>query len=422
MLFNRHKALFTLGKAAFYGLTLAATIQASNGAYYDTLPKGVRMLALKQVRTGDIQSAFNRQQQEQPYFFRINLDSNSLEGFNEAAKNIFAQLKAISQEAYEEFSFGEYQAKGTADVKVNGAGLAYGLSNRLTLYGTFPWYDARVNLQIDRTKQNNHKEVARTLEAQGNTGQAQIISEIANQLPDVTGEVIQSVVVNGFNYQPLGNWQGEGMGDMELGAIYRLTNWDYAGLALSGGLVLPTGREDDPDILQDFGFGDGQTDAFVEFGGGYTLPFWTNMSFDSFVRYTYQFEHERVLRVPESSDYPYGSESLVFKEKLGNMWDWRTTANLQIRRWIGFSAGFLYNYIGLANYDSPNEFANQVHARETEIVQETVRLGAHFSTVPLYKSGDFFLPFNCNLTAQKIIGGQNTPKYSRYDVEFRFYF
>jgi hypothetical protein len=398
--------------------TLACFSPISFGAYYDTLPKGVRMLALKQVRTSTIESAFDRQQQERDYFFRLNLDASAIEDVDETLKSVFEQLKSVSPQAYEQITFGEYQAKGTADVKVDGAGLAFGLSNRLTIYGTFPWYDARVNLDIQRTRENNYKEVAASLD---DSSAAEILTQIAPDIPDINGGVVQSVVVNYLNYQPLGNWQAEGMGDMELGAIYRLTDWTNSGLAVTGGVVLPTGREDDPDILQDFAFGDGQADIFVEFGGGITIPD-TRWSFESFFRYTYQFSHDRVMRIPESADYPYSRENGLFTEKLGNMLDIRTEASFQLKRWVSFNGGFLYNYIGEAKYDSQFSLANDIHALSTERTQQTVRAGVLLSTVPLYQSGDFFLPFNCQLSAQQILGGMNTPKYARYDVEFRFYF
>lgn len=379
------------------------------------------MLALRQVQTSTIGSAFDRQQQEQDYFFRLNLNAESLQDADETLKALFEQVKSISPEAYEKLTFGEYQARGEAQVKVDGAGLAYGINNRLTVYGTFPWYDARVNLDIQRTKGNNYAEVATTLQASGDSSSAQILAQVANDLPDVNGGVVQSVVTNYMNYEPLGNWQATGMGDMEIGALYRLTSWENSGLALSGGVVLPTGRQDNPNILQDFAFGDGQTDLFLEFGGGFRIPD-TNWSFDSFMRYTYQFAHNRVMRVPESADYPYGSENASFEEKLGNMIDWRGEATYQIRRWIGVSAGAHYNYIGRAKYQSEYQLANQIHSIGTERSQQIVRGSLNFSTVPLYRSGDFFLPFTCQLAVQNIVGGMNTPKYNRYDIEFRFYF
>ncbi len=402
-------------------LALLVGLPAPQAAYYDTLPKGVRMVVMKQVQTSTINSAFDRQKQESQYFYRLDLNAKTIAEINTSFQAAFDQVKSISPEAYDQLTFGEYQAKGQAQVKVNGAGLAWGINNRLTIYSAFPYYDARVDLNVQRTKGNNYAAVADQLRKSGDNSSAQVISQVAPNLPDVNEGVVQSVVVNYLGYEPLGNWQAKGMGDVEVGALYRLTDWDYSGLALSGGIVLPTGRQDNPDVLQDFAFGDGQTDLFVEFGGGLTIPN-TRWSFDSFARYTYQFAHNRTMRIPESRDYPYGSEKANFEEKLGNIFDFTLSTNYQWRRWLSFSAAALYNHIGQASYQSPHQLGNEVHAADTEIVQQSVRLATHFSTVPLYKSGDFFLPFAMNLSAQQILGGMNTPKFSRYDIEFRFFF
>lgn len=401
-------------------LSLMTTLSASAN-YYETLPKGVRMAVFKNVRTTTIESAFDRQNREQDYFFRVNLDASSIEDANETLKNLFQQVKGISQEAYEQLTFGEYQAKGEANVNVNGYGAAYGLTNRTTLYGIFPWYDAQVNLEIRRTRQNNYLEVAESLRRQGDNTGAQVLAQVAPSLPDVNEGVVQSLIVNYLGYQPLGSWQGEGLSDIELGVLHRLTDWSNAGLAFSTGVVLPTGREDDPDNLVDFGFGDGQTDVFLEFGGGYTIPD-TSWSFDGYTRFTYQFEHNRRMRIPESRDYPYGSESGIFKEKLGNRYDFSTRARYQLVRWLGLSTRYLYTYVGQAQYESPYTLANEIRAIDTERYSHSMRASLHFSTVPLYKSGDFFLPFDTNISAQTITGGMNEPRFSRYDVEFRFYF
>lgn len=413
------RGLISAGLISLLGLGLfPRPILAS---YYETLPKGVRMAVFRKVQTDKIGSAFDRQQREQDYFFRVNLDATSIEDADATLKSLFNQVKGISQQAYEELTFGEYQAKGEAQVDVNGYGLAWGLTNRTTVFGIFPYYNAKVNLDIKRTRGNNYKAVADRLAAQGDNTAAQILAQVAPSLPDINEGVVQSIVVNYLGYQPLGSWQGEGFADVELGVLHRLTDWTYSGLAISGGVVLPTGREDDPDNLVDFGFGDGQTDLFLEFGGGVTIPD-TSWGFDSWARFTYQFEHDRVMRIPSSPDYPYGSESAVFRESLGNIYDWTSQISYQATRWLGFSSRYMYTYQEAASYESEYTLANEIKAIDTERTAQTVRGTMHFSTVPLYKSGDFFLPFDCNLSAQTIISGMNQPKFSRYDLELRFYF
>src|SRR5690606_15933649 len=95
------------------------------------------------------------------------------------------------------------------------------------------------------------------------SGQGDIDSTLANitgAIPGATGSLMQSVVVNTFKYDEVGSWQGSGYGDLEMGAMYRLVDKGTWGMAVTSGFVAPTGRQDDPDILQDIGFGDGQWD------------------------------------------------------------------------------------------------------------------------------------------------------------------
>lgn len=379
------------------------------------------MLVLRRVSTSTIKSAFNRQKQEQDYFFKINLAASAVADFNADLAELFEELKQVSPEAYNELNFGEYEAQGYANVKVNGAGLAWGITDRLTAYGSFPWYKAQVKLEVARTKGNNYQSVSRTIEQTGNSSSSNIIAQMAPLLPDINGGVVQGIVTNELNYEPLGDWQAEGMGDIEFGVLYRLTDWDSSGLAVSGGIVLPTGRQDNPNMLQDFAFGDGQTDLFTEFGGGFRLND-TPWNFNSFLRYTYQFGHNRLMRIPDSEEAPYGDQNTLFKEKLGNMIDWRLEGSYDYSSWLRFSGGYAYNHIGMANYQSSYAEANRIHALETERTQNIIRAGVHFSTVPLYQAGDFALPFAANLGFQKIMSGMNTPKYSRVDLEVRFFF
>ena len=400
---------------------MSVAFQQAFGGYYDTLPSGVRMMALKQVKTGKINSSFTGNSQEKNYDVKVNMDASSLENLNSITKEIFSTLKNISPQAYDNFSFGEYEIKGSAEVMVRGAGFAYGLNNRLTGYLTFPWYEGKVNLDIDRTKLNNHPEVTNLLQNSGNTAEAQIFADFAAQLPDATGELLQSVIVNYFGYKPLGDWKGQAMGDVELGMIYRLTDWYYSGLALSGGVVLPTGREDDPDMLQDYGFGDGQPDIFLEFGGGFMIP-GTGLSFDSWARYTYQIPVEKELRIPEDEDYPLGSEKGLFDEKLGNIFDWNFQTTMDFSHWIGVSGTYAYSFREESDYQSPYTEANRILEQDTLQESHTLKGSVHFSTVSAYKKGIFALPFKTNLSAQKIVTGRNIPKYTRYDLEFRFFF
>lgn len=398
-------------------------ISSSYGAYYDTLPKGVRTMVYHLTKTDTVNSEYTTNKSESQYHFALPLDSNSLANISESTQSILEYLKNISPEAYEKFTFGEYQIDGKANATVQAYGFGWGLTNDTTVYGYIPVYKGEVQLDIARTRQNNHQEVANALRAQGNNSAAQAVANLAAQLPDATGELLQSAVVNYFGYKPLGNWQAQDLGDIELGFIHRLTNWNRAGLAVTAGVALPTGREDDPDMIQDFAFGDGQTDVFAEFGGGYTLPsYW--VSFDSFIRYTYQMAATKTLRVPENPDYPQvSSQKGTFEEKLGNKIDWTLISTYHATDWLELHAGHIYSYTGASTYNSSDNRANNsLQAINPEIVMQSWRASVQFTTINSFKRGDFWIPMSLSLGTQQMYAGQNTPNYTRYDLEVRIFF
>ena len=228
--------------------------------------------------------------------------------------------------------------------------------------------------------------------------------------------------MNYFGYKPLGSWNGEGPGDTELGLIYRLTDWEKSGLAMTVGAVLPTGRQDDPDILQDFSFGDGQTDAFLEFGGGFSLFDDASLSFDSSARITYQFAANKTLRIPENEDYQLGSEKALFNEKLGNKLLYNLSATYAFTDWFSLSTKYEYEGVGQSEYTSAYSNANKILEKNTEKESHAATGSINFTTVKLYQRGDFVLPFNASLSATNYISAKNMPKYNIYMFKMRFYF
>lgn len=219
----------------------------ANAAYYDVLPKGVRNLTYQYTMTGEITGRYTNSGNLQGYNINANINADSIKGINAA---VDTYLGTLSQDDYNAFSFGTFQGSATSKVKVQGLGGGYGVTDKITLYGFIPFYSATVNLNIERTEKGRN-----------NVGTA---IQLEN-LPDVDVRLIQSLFVNYYQYQPLGRWQADDFGDLEMGAMYQLRKWRNAGALINVGFVAPTGRADNPDILQDIAFGDGQWDAFFEF-------------------------------------------------------------------------------------------------------------------------------------------------------------
>jgi hypothetical protein len=396
--------------------------QSATASYYETLPKNVRMMALGWVNTGTIKSSFGTNRDQFDYFIRQDLNASSVADAHPALRAYFDELKRIDPAAYDAFSFGEYEGSGEANVDVKGLGFAYGVTNHLTLFTIVPLWDAQVRMNIQRTKGNNYAEVQQILSKHGNTNDtAFLMSQITANFPDANGGLLQSIIMNNFGYEPIGNWSGTGFGDVELGTLYRLTDELDMGLAVSGGVVLPTGRIDNPDILQDVPFGDGQFDIYAEAGGGITL-FKGKLDLDTSLRYTYQLPSTKTLRIPEDEDFTLSANKGDFYEKLGNRITYMASSTWKWNDWFSTEARYDFEYQGQATYESQYTDANRILGINSDFETHMLGLGANLSTVTLYKKGIFAAPGFIDFKAKTMVNGRNTPKYSRYEFQIRLYF
>lgn len=395
----------------------------TDAAYYSTLPKGVRVAVFRQVMTGVIDQEFNNNSKPIGFDVNVNLSADALRDSSSVAEYVFSELQNISQNAYDTFTFGTYKIDGQAEVNVQGFGVGYGITDRVTAYVSLPIYNARVDMSMQRTGSDTQQQVLGILNNTSSNNQFQVTFQefLAGQNLGVTEGLIQSVVTNLYGYKPLGTWDARGLGDVELAAIIRLTDWHDAGMALTYGVALPTGRIDDPDLLQDFAFGDGQTDVFAEFGGGKTLIN-GKLDLESSLRYTYQIASDKTLRVPEDEDFVLTDKKGTFNEKLGNKIDFMAGAHWKFNDVWSVGSQYLFSHIGESFYESPYTQANSMLASDTEIYSHTLKVGGSFSTVGMFQRGSFILPMQASLSGQRIFAGTNTPQYTRFDFEVRFFF
>lgn len=403
-----------------FGLSLYAT--TSFGASYDTLPKGIDMFVIKHVMTSKIESKFNANNQNESLSLKENFTSSKLENISNALKTYFQELKAISPEAYDQFSLGEFEAEAEAQVNAQGIGMARGITDRLTVYGSLPVYHIKTNVSFKQSQKSNLSSTQAAVQnAPTTTAISGFVRQLTLQLPETNEELIQSLIVNYYGYKALGNWEKDALGDAELGMIYRLTDFKEAGLAISGGVVLPTGDADDPDSLQDVSTGDGQYDAFVESMAG--ISFFDNaIAFDLKTRYTYQFATTKSLRTTNDPDMPLSKKKESMNEKLGNKIDATLSMTFNATSWLNFNSSFIVSETDASTYGATDPKVKTVLEQNSASSNQWARVGIGFSSVELYKKKKMDIPFELSLSAQKLLNAKNTANYERFDLDFRFYF
>ncbi len=413
----KNKSIFMLGLLAFNGLAFAQ--------YHKTLPKGVRVGVYKNVQA-EVNSSFNQANSEAPISYKIKGDSEFLDSLDDETIQSALDILRDYPDAYSKLNLGTYKVEGKANINVDGYGLAYGITNKLTVYTAVPVYKANVKLKYKRSEQNSYGDVSDIL--QNNTGDdfAQAIGTFLDQYSgqlDVNSNFLQNLVTNGFGYEEVGDWQGEGLGDIELGMMYNfLTRRNY-GLKATFGTIAPTGRVDDPDVIQDIGFGDGQWDLFAEVGGSYLLT--NRITLSSYFRYTYQFASDKTLRVPYGKDVNLGDESTNYNEKLGNKALINFSASYALNDWASISSSYEYENIGKAKYTADNSeyaYSESYLAANSNSTSHNLRVAAELSSVTLYTQKKFILPGSIGFAYQRMLYGTNTEKVDRYELEFRMFF
>jgi hypothetical protein len=388
-------------------------------SYYETLPKGVRHIRGRYIHS-TVSSSFNRSKADTPYAYKIEADIQTLEQIDDPTVSDVLALFEPYPEAYSKLSLGTHKLDAEASIDVNVYAAAYGITDRVTAYAGLPIYNAQVDINYKRVKGSSQADVAAALQEIYGDNWAQTLGNIVEKVYDIDGATIQSGITNALGYDELGSWQGQGLGDIELGLMYNFYNTGDMGLLVKYGFIAPTGYVDDPDIIQDVGFGDGQWDTFIEFGGGKSLT--DRITANAWTRFTYQFASEKTLRVPYSGDLSISDETASFNEKLGNKYLFGFDTEFIINDWINITPSFIYEYTEQAKYESSNSQANKWLAQNTQSNTQSFRIMTQFTSVDLFQQNKFLLPGFVNFSYQNTFRGQNAPKVDMYEIELGMYF
>lgn len=383
------------------GIILLGLVPSLNAQVWKTLPKGVRIVGYRNVTTNTIKSNFNQFRSESPLGAQFRLDGTTIN-------------KAIgSNYVPNELLVGEYEVDAQANINVQGTGMGYGITDKVMFYAEVAYYSAEVKARFKRTANNNYKEISR------NTSDG-FTEENINKLIDAKLENIQNVLVSDMGYQPIGDWHGSGLGDMETGFMIKAIDKGVWGLQIYPGIVLPTGRQDDPDILQDIGFGDGQFDFFGEMATGYVVN--DHLSFGTNLRYTYQAPTTKKLRIPDSREMTLSSNKGDFNVKYGDRINWTTSSTLYVNDWIAFTPIYRFMYQMPTKYESEYGAANDYLGYNSDKQEHQAQLTTTFSSIQPFLKKEFLLPAQINVNLVRTITGKNVPAASRFEVEFRMLF
>jgi hypothetical protein len=398
-------------------LTIGLSFTAEAFENTQVLPKGVRNLNLRSVNTEfDEKSGPNgtpvplaEPLMEDLTFALIAKGEEKLRG---------DQIRAfLTTEGFEESdSVGEFTADVNGRISVFAPISSYGLTDRHTVALAVPVYSASTSASVGFQPNENASAFLAALSRPENN-QTIAAREAGDKINNAVARLNDKLVDN--NYKAIQDWNAQGLGDITVASKYRALSTNVLGVATTNGIVAPTGREDDPEILTDIPFGDGQWDIFSQLAFDQTIV--KGLVVNQFGKYTVQLPGSKTVRAlenDESIEVPYTSTRF----KLGDKID--AGASLQWSPAFGLVSGVGYTYFQKFGdlYKDTRAETKGLLEKNTDQLAHNSEVQFGYSTIPHYQAGIFAVPMEVKLTFIRQMSSRNMPitDLAQFDLNLFF--
>ncbi len=400
-------------------LALTAFSSASVEAFENTqvLPKGVRNLNLRSVNT-------EFDQKSGPNGTAVPLAEPLMEDLTFALiANGEEQLRAdqirafLTTEGFSETdSLGQFTADVNGRISVFAPISSYGLTDKHTIALAVPVYTASTSVSVGFQPNANATAFLAALSRPENN-QTIAAREAGDKINNAVARLNDKLVDN--NYKALQDWNAQGVGDITVASKYRALSTNILGVATTNGVVAPTGRKDDPEILTDIPFGDGQWDLFTQLAFDQTIL--KGVVVNQFGKYTVQLPGSKTVRALENDEnieVPYTST----RYKLGDKID--AGASLQWSPAFGLVSGVGYTYFRKFGdlYRDTKPETKWLLEENTDQLAHNSEVQFGYSTIPQYQAGTFGVPLEVKMTYTRQLSSHNMPitDLAQFDLNLFF--
>ncbi len=400
-------------------LVLAGLLASTASAFESTrvLPKGVRNLDLRTLYTqtsektnehGDKVSLADNLYR--PLRFR-----NVLQGEEGLKKT---QLKAfmLARGFNDEDSVGDFRATLNAQINVWAPVLAWGITDTFTFAAALPYYSTSSDINVGfQTNEGGDRFLAALMDPAVNSSYSAV--EAAEKFQNAVGRLNERLEKN--QYEPLGRWNQTGWGDLTLAGKNLTYNGDVLKGSTTLGVIVPTGRKDNPNILTDLPYGDGQWDIFGQLTADQIVG--KGLMFNQFVKYTYQTADRKPVRwrtYDETVEAPRYNTNF----KLGDKVDAGVSFQFeQDSGWNGGLGGLYYRKFG-DRYDVDIADVKSELKRQTDQDAVYWEARAGYSTVEKYRRKEFPLPLSASIEYRKQYKSRNVPVTDFTQIDLNLFF
>jgi len=426
------------------------------------LPKNIRTMIYKQITTSFVDK-FDNTGKQTPYtsVANIELTAERIASIDPAINNLISSAESLEPGITSGLSFGKTDVQGNVDVDVRVVGFGWGLSDKLTWFAAAPFWKAKVNLKsVEFTEQNltktqfvnNLRTIVQRLEAKMQALESQwsqitpeqqnwvlqtkqlidkydetqlqkhtatAMAQLSQHLPDVRISTLHRVITD-LGYQPLGTWEGSGIGDVESGLKWKFHDKETLGSLLELGVRAPTGRVDDQDLIQDVPFGDGQWDVWSSLSADVKPTPWLRIN--QTVTAEMQLPSQQEMRTPKSADDPLTDEKQQVRFDLGDKLRTETSLNLPFFWRFSWGATYMREWKQQDKYTLLDGTTQEFLESETKRIKEVVGLEFLYSSVDDFTKGSALLPMMAWINFEKTVSGINVPANDVVSFSVQFFF
>lgn len=306
---------------------------------------------------------------------------------------------------------GDIQSRVTALAPV----VMFGATDRLTIVAALPIVNAAVGVNLGFQANATGQRFLNTLSDSYNN-QVSAAREAGEKINGAVSQLNKKLVDNG--YAPATNWSATGLGDLNLVGKYRVFSSPGFASALTGAVVVPTGRKDDPNNLLDKNFGDGQWDlagtlAFDE-------PIATSgATLSQFVKYTYQMPGKKSVRMAtEAEELEVPVREVEFK--LADKVEAGTSVSYSTDLGVNGGVGYSFYTKGKDSYKagaSSSKLSAETNERSHEA---SIEIG--YTSIPAFLRKEVLVPFDTKFVYKRQLSSVNMPVTNFFQLETALFF
>lgn len=400
-------------------LILAALASTPAFAFESTkvLPKGVRNLDIRSLYT---QTSKKTDLHGNEVSLAVDLYkplkfSNILQG-EEGLKKTQLNAFMIAKGFKDEDTVGDFRASLNAQINVWAPVLAWGLTDKITLAGAVPYYSTSTDINVGFRSNEGGDALLRAFEDPA-TNYYYAAVEASDKFANAVGRLNERLEKNG--YEPLDEWNHSGWGDFTLAAKALVFDSSVFRAATTFGFNAPTGRSDNPNILTDLPYGDGQWDLFAQLTFDQVIS--KNLFINQFFKYTNQLPGRKEVRWKTFEETVEATRHQT-DFKLGDKID--AGVSIQFEQDSGFNGGvggLYYRKYGdryeVDLVDVKNELKR---ATDQNALYWQARLG--YSTVEAYRRKEFALPMSATIEYRKQYESQNLAVTDFTQIDLNLFF